>query len=98
MKGWPRRPTRHRMGLAAALVAAVTACSAAPTSGPARLANDRYLPALMLAVGPGASGKAHPLQRGSFVSSPRERGIDSVRRGPQAARQATAQMTVHLSG
>jgi len=35
MKGWPRRPTRRRMGLAAALVAAVTACSAAPTSGPA---------------------------------------------------------------
>ena len=35
MKGWPRRHTRHRMGLAAALVAAVTACSAAPTSGPA---------------------------------------------------------------
>ena len=35
MKGWPNRHTRHRIGLAAALIAAVTACSAAPTSGQA---------------------------------------------------------------
>src|SRR4051795_11786545 len=35
MRGWPSRHTRHRIGLAAAFVAAVTACSAAPTSGQA---------------------------------------------------------------
>jgi hypothetical protein len=33
MRGWPSRHTRHRIGLAAALIAAVTACSAAPHSG-----------------------------------------------------------------
>jgi len=35
MRGWPSRHTRHRIGLAAAVVAVVTACSAAPTSGQA---------------------------------------------------------------
>ena len=33
MRCWPHRHTRHRIGLAAALIAAVTACSAAPSSG-----------------------------------------------------------------